>query len=222
MGAEAAMPRPMALKVPFGLLSGAKFGLDWRNHKQLYFGLWEREALLWTKRLTLGARTAIDVGAGEGEYTLFFARLVTISRVVAVEPDPEALNKLLSNLRLNGLDSGRHVEIVTMSAGAADDGATRRLDSMVPGPTLPLMVKVDVEGSEVDVLAGAMRLLRLPDVRILIETHGADLEAQCLTLLAGMGFETRILRRARWRAFVPERRLLSHNQWLVAWKKPLT
>lgn len=215
------MSRPMALKVPLGLLSGAKFGLDWRNHKQLYFGLWEREALPWTKRLTLGARTAIDVGAGEGEYTLFFARLGTMTRVVAVEPDPEALNKLLSNLRLNGMEFGRRVEVVAAAAGAVDDRMSSRLDSMVPMPVSPLMIKVDVEGSEVKVLAGATRLLQLHDVRLLIETHSADLEAQCATLLAGLQFETRMVRHAWWRALVPERRPLSHNQWLVAWKKPL-
>jgi len=220
--AQPVMAMRRALRVPVGLLIGSRFWLAPASQKQLYLGLWEREILGWIRRLSTNARTAIDVGAGEGEYTLFFTRLAVTARIIAVEPDQEALNQLRSNLRLNGIELNGRVEVIAAAAGATDDGMTRRLDSMVARPACPVVMKVDVEGAEVDVLAGARELLRLPDVRIVVETHSAKLESECIARLSSHGFEAVIVRPAWWRALVPERRPLVHNRWLAAWKMPLS
>ncbi len=52
------------------------------------------------------ARDAIDVGANIGLLTVFMARLVSgTSRVLAIEPPPEALRRLRGNIMLNGCDA---------------------------------------------------------------------------------------------------------------------
>jgi hypothetical protein len=95
------------------------------------------------------------------------------------------------------------------------------LDSLMPSIHYPCLIKVDVDGAEVDVLAGARMLNTQPGVRWLIETHSAELEAGCVRQLESFGFTTRIVPNAWWRVLVLETRPIAHNRWLVAWKDSL-
>ena len=48
----------------------------------------------------------IDVGANVGTYTVFVGKLVGPgSRILAIEPQPEALERLRENLALNEIDA---------------------------------------------------------------------------------------------------------------------
>lgn len=51
------------------------------------------------------ARDIVDVGANIGFYSVLGARLTPHSRVLAVEPNPEALRRLAKNLELNGVSA---------------------------------------------------------------------------------------------------------------------
>jgi hypothetical protein len=77
-------------------------------------------------------------------------------------------------------------------------------------------VKADVEGAEADVLRGADAFMRRGGVAWLIETHSAPLEAECLAILRGRGYDPRVITPAWWRVVVPEARPIPHNQWIVA------
>jgi FkbM family methyltransferase len=130
-----------------------------------------------------------DVGAHIGEYTLLAARSVgEAGRVEAFEPQSSIFEFLARNMAANGLDSVKlHTSAVTDYVGAARlaihaDPARSHLcpessaeDSIsVPATSLddffrcsdrtPNLIKVDVEGVERRVLAGARSLLGLaPD-----------------------------------------------------------
>ena len=136
----------------------------------------------------------VDVGANVGSYTVLAA--TTGARVVALEPLPVTYAHLMANVRLNGFE-GR---VQALNAGAGRDDATLRfsadLDAMnhvllhdaVPDAALnvpsyrldgvldgarPLVVKVDVEGWEAEVVAGAEGTLGGTDPRaVLIELTG--------------------------------------------------
>ena len=143
---------------------------------------------------------AVDVGAHVGYYTLLFARLVRPAGVVhAVEPAPANLALLHANLRRL---SRAAVVVHRCAAGAAAGTrdllltelgdtnsffahplapATHRitvpvapLDALVSAPAH--LVKIDVEGAELDVLAGMSNLLAgCPSLVLLVEWNPACL-----------------------------------------------
>jgi FkbM family methyltransferase len=130
------------------------------------------------------AEVFVDVGANVGFYScLARARGVP---TVAIEPLPANVMMLLRNLDANGW---RDVEVFPVGVAAAPDvvtlygaaacaslrpgwaGASRRVGTRVPCSTLDiivgsrfagrrLLIKVDVEGAELDALRGAEQLLR--------------------------------------------------------------
>jgi FkbM family methyltransferase len=162
--------------------------------------------------------TAIDVGANVGVYTITAAlRVGTTGRVIAVEPDADYLPRLRANLERNGLgnaevvvaaagDADGEVELAIAEDRAfssikplvayAGSGATRRvrqqrLDSIwdEAGQPAVAFVKVDVEGAEVEVIAGAERLLQRCRPALVVEVRPEQTEPEVRRRLAALGYE---------------------------------
>lgn len=155
------------------------------------------------ERLDLAGKVVYDVGAFTGAYSLYFSRRVgTSGQVVAFEPQSQSFARLTRNLRDNcitnvlplrvalGAESGaRPIYLLAhmySTASLADAARTplRRcagvtcvepLDSLLGTLALPPpdFVKIDVEGLELDVLAGARATLQRLQPRLLVEVHGA-------------------------------------------------
>jgi FkbM family methyltransferase len=142
-----------------------------------------------------------DVGANIGYVALVAARIVGSSgRVVALEPDADCAAAIRTNAARNDLAS---IEVVEAAAaersGAAElvvvrDRLWTRLASVgdhelgerrvtvrtvalddLDGPP-PTVVKIDVEGAELDVVAGMTRLLRDARPLVICEMHGRNAE----------------------------------------------
>jgi FkbM family methyltransferase len=126
--------------------------------------------------------TVVDVGANVGYYSLLASKLVGPSgRVIALEPNSENCRLLVSSLRLGGITNVELVPVacdratgwayysthVGSNGGLVDDQdllahpgvvvPTFRLDDIVEGPVG--FLKMDVEGAEARVVAGATRLI---------------------------------------------------------------
>lgn len=134
-----------------------------------------------------GFRVA-DVGANIGYILLLFESAVGPGGSVACfEPEPENVAELRRNVEANGFSN---VEIFPVAVGAApgtvslrsglngavaEDGSGDltvsmvRLDDALPGPVD--FVKIDVEGYEGHVLAGAQRLLAEHRPTLFVEIH---------------------------------------------------
>jgi FkbM family methyltransferase len=141
--------------------------------------------------------SVVDVGANIGYNTLHAARLAgPKGRVVAIEPTPDNLAVLRSNVATAGL---RNVAVEPVAAGRTRGtrdlfvrGTVSAVNSLfplscyasvtdvLPVPVVPLdelvdgavdVVKIDVEGAELDVLEGMSRLLRAPRVVLIVEWH---------------------------------------------------
>jgi FkbM family methyltransferase len=157
--------------------------------------------------VTPGA-TVFDVGANLGAYTLLFAQWTGASgKVVAFEPAPASIAGLRRLVALNDLCD--RVEIVEAAvsravgtarfASAGSSGANALVDAAHSGggvitvPTTSLdvfcdthqlqpdVIKIDVEGEELEVLRGARRTLSLPSVQAFLELHPAAWPSRGIT-----------------------------------------
>jgi FkbM family methyltransferase len=173
----------------------------------------------WLARTLLPGDTFYDVGASVGFFTLIGARLVgAYGSVVAFEPLPQTFEYLRRNVALNGFD---HVTVVPTAVGAnvgtarlgspsGDPEQTRLLtgdtevvdpiDSAVTtidawraedDPRVPRVMKIDVEGSELDVLRGAAKTIRETQPLMLVEVHwlGTDFVDYVDSALRPLGYE---------------------------------
>ncbi len=156
-----------------------------------------------------------DAGAHIGFFTLLAARLAgPEGRVVAFEPvaenaavidDAAARSGLTERIEVRqqalGAVSGRERLLVVGESGwshlasrgnVADVTATRDVEVVapddVPGPA-PDVIKLDIEGSEVEALRGAQRLLREVRPVLVIELHGTNAEIAALLGDAGYVLE---------------------------------
>ena len=141
----------------------------------------------------------VDVGAHVGKYALVAARRVgTAGKVVAIEAHPENFRALAGNTRINGFQN-----VFSSSAAAySEDGKrlrlfgqwdaaytlkawhpryisveTRTTDSILAEHNIDSVdwVKIDVEGAEVDVLAGMKKVIaNSPHLTIVIEVSPSN------------------------------------------------
>jgi len=165
-------------------------------------GYWEIWVTQFVARLLQPGMTAIDVGANYGYYTLLFGDAVGAQgRVVAVEPNPRAAALLRETLHLNG--HAGITTLVEAAVGAPDapsahlfvpDGEPKNaaltghealpggetvtvpvlsVDSLVAGFDRVDLVKIDAEGSEVDIIAGMRETIARHRPAIILEFNAA-------------------------------------------------
>ena len=172
---------------------------------------YERDLLEHTRTLLAPGDLVVDAGAYIGNHSLFWAGVVG-ARVLAFEPNRESFAMLEANLALN--DSGGLVTPHSFALGARESRAALRVPDfhnrgntiVEPAPEGPVVVrpldalevptpvrlmKIDVQGMELDVLQGAESTIRRDMPYLYVEaTTGAELGA-LLVLLASWGYVAR-------------------------------
>lgn len=148
----------------------------------------------------------VDAGANIGSYTVLASK-VSGAQTISIEADPDTVEALRRNIRIN--DIGNRVKIVNVAVGAivgivpftigqdtrnrvasAKDTYTRNvtmrtLDDVLEGE-VPNVIKIDVEGFETDVLKGAKKTLDGDGLRAII-IENTDRSAR--DILEKSGFE---------------------------------
>jgi tRNA G37 N-methylase Trm5 len=156
------------------------------------------------------------VGANEGIYTLFFLTRTSARKVFAFEPAADALRLFERNLYLNRLSGDPRLEIVKKFVGNTDKPDCTSLGTFSDAIVSPCLIKVDIDGGEVDLLEGAQKLLRSPGFRWIIEVHSVALERRCIEILREANYRIVVVDNAWWRVLVPELRSVELNRWLIA------
>lgn len=131
-----------------------------------------------------------DIGANVGIYTCFAAEAIDSGRVVSVEPNPNNVARIEDNLSANGLSAETYQYAMMSTPGeltldirqsdttagsygsvAAEGDVTveattgdRLVERDVPEPNV---IKMDVEGAELEVLRGLERAISRDDCRVI-------------------------------------------------------
>jgi FkbM family methyltransferase len=166
----------------------------------IYFGLQEFEQMAFALHSLGPGAVFLDAGANVGSYTVL--ALARGSRVIACEPDPEAMTALRRNVELNSaVDRVKTWEVALgASAGTARLTIGSGTMNQIIGPhesgrdvqmltadavagEIPVtLMKIDVECYEREVVRGAARLLQSPSLNAVIIEGDAD------DLLSAYGF----------------------------------
>lgn len=169
------------------------------------FGVWEPHLTAWMRRRLTPGATLLDVGANIGYFSLLGSHLVgPTGRVVSIEALPATYAQLLANLDRNEAGNVRPLNVaastdhgtLTLYGGEVHNSGTTtsipRDELAVVGqvPAAPLddiltddevaglrLVKIDVEGAELEVLQGMTNTLeRAPeDLEVIVEVSPDDL-----------------------------------------------
>jgi hypothetical protein len=199
-----------------GAFKGIRLDLDLRSNSQMYAGFFERELYSDLARLSRGIRTAVDIGAAHGEYSIYALLKTGAARVIAFEPDPAFIPQLHRNLQLNGLEQNPRFELQTKYLGSVATTDTISADSLADWIQPPCLLKMDIEGGELDVLRASMtRLLSVQGLRWIIEAHSEAIREESLSILKSSGYKTKFIPQAWWRFLLPELRGTKVG-WIVA------
>jgi FkbM family methyltransferase len=182
---------------------------------ELDSGEYERTARKLFVDAVTNAEVVIDVGAHIGSYSLLAARTSPSSRVIALEADPYNAAALAANVR------GTQVQVVAMAASDKVGRSAFRQNLGTVGSSLvdrsgtgpvrvvevetttidaiaqqarSLVMKIDVEGAELAVLAGAVdTITRAGDATLIVELNpkalaaGGNSAADLLAALEALG-----------------------------------
>jgi hypothetical protein len=211
-------PRPMrVLRGPF---RGAVIMMSPRHSVRKIFGIYEHELNDWVERALSAVTRVVDVGANDGYFCFgsaaAFRRRRTAGEIIAFEPQREHVDTLKASMKYCDLGQIRVVEIFV---GSKLMPGTSTLDAIRweqgdPGARDNTLIKIDVEGGELDVLHGASSWLRATN-RFLIEVHLEALGSEILKLFASQEMKLRRIDQSPLPLIGGESRL-QENFWLVS------
>jgi hypothetical protein len=192
--------------------------IDLDHQTGVYLGLYERELHFAVRRLCQAGGGTFDIGAHRGYYALIFAAL-SGARVLCVDESATMCAAIAENARLN-TDLAPLLEVRQAFVCAATVESARRttIDDLAATAFPPHLIKLDIEGGEVDAIEGASKTLREQRPHLIVETHTRELEQRCFVLLRKAGYEPQVIEQRR---FLNEHRS-GENRWLIAKGDPQT
>jgi FkbM family methyltransferase len=161
----------------------------------------EIHAFMEASRALPAGAILLDIGASQGLFALLHCAINPAHRAILLEPSPSAAATAAHAMKLNGFEGRTEV----LLAGAAERpiehhvvedglGFAQLVPAGTPGAVpvpfisvdeeferrgeMPAMIKIDVEGAEMEVLRGAARVVRAGKPILFLELHLDVLEKQ--------------------------------------------
>lgn len=208
--------------VTAGPAAGIRFLISLPDDKGIWTGTYESEFSALIARSVSAGACCYDIGGFHG-YIAGVMAVAGAARVCIFEPNPDNRARLDAMVALNpsrpfevvpvavgAIDTT--AEFSVMSEGSmgklrsssfqrdADSNSTihvavRAIDGMVSTDQVPPpdLIKIDVEGAEVDVLRGGWRTISNRRPIIFLEVHSHALGASCRALLDSLGYSWQAL-----------------------------
>jgi FkbM family methyltransferase len=179
------------------------------------YGQWCEDELETIGALVEPGSTVVDVGANIGSHTVYLARHVgPAGTVVALEPQSFAYGLLAANIATNGFANTRCLRVAAgrtpgkvhlpvldprsasnfgaVAVGAASGTRGTEAVEAITIDALALascaLIKIDVEGMEVDVLAGARETIARLRPVVFVENNTIERSAAILTAVRELGY----------------------------------
>ena len=186
--------------------------------KWFWNGTYEKETCCFLQAIIPPKGVCYDIGANLGYHALVMAEAAENGQVYAFEPIPQVCEILQRNIALNHkLNITIVSKVVTRMAGKIQLGINTFIDQaavkfvaedeshimcenvdyegitldgfVAEGNTFPFLIKIDVEGAEVDVLQGARGVLAQYHPLVLCETHGQAAARGVYEILCEHGYD---------------------------------
>ena len=171
--------RVFSLRVLFGPFRGAIIQASPRHSLRKVFGIYEHELNGWLTEVLPRVARVLDVGANDGYFTFgcaaAFHRLRKSGEIISFEPEREAFSHLNASL---SKQTKNHIKITlnNCSVGSHKRSGLTTLDTVArpdAEASEHTLIKIDVEGAELDVIAGASQWIKASNYFI-IEVHEAS------------------------------------------------
>ncbi len=200
------IPRSAVFPILQGPLRGKKWTTGSGAHG-CWLGSYEYQKQKALQQELKAGDMVYDIGANVGFYSLLASVIVGgAGHVYSFEPSPENLRELRRHLELNRVENCTVLDAAVSSSDGeavfdlsdhrckgrlAASGSLRvrtaTLDGLVSRKEIrpPNLMKIDIEGAELDCLRGASRVIQEFRPVIFLATHGPEIHAACIDLLAG-------------------------------------
>jgi FkbM family methyltransferase len=205
------------VRIARGHAAGMKWRRHHRYVNGYWTGIYELDLQRVLVRELRTGNVFYDVGANAGFFTVLAAKLVgTTGHVFSFEPMPENAESIQEQIDVNSLRQCKLiVEAVSDRSGTASfmqaehnalghlsspggepnalntalSVRTVTLDEFAVSNPFPDLIKIDVEGAETEVLAGARSLLSSPRApKLIVELHGEEKARSVEALLFSFGY----------------------------------
>jgi FkbM family methyltransferase len=177
-------------------------------------GIYETPASKILEKELKDARLFIDVGTHVGYYTLLASKIA--KEIISIEPNPFNYKLLKFNLRINKIKNVYALNIaasnyngetgifipklkgkIATDESRLDNNISRIKIKVVKLDDLllkigknPDVIKIDVEGSEMQVLEGLQEALRKGVKCLMIEVHSEENKAKAISFIKSLGYKT--------------------------------
>jgi hypothetical protein len=193
-----------------------------RNSLRKVLGLYEHELNCWLEAVLPNVSRVLDVGANDGYFTFgcmaAFRRMRKVGEVIAFEPEQQHFETLQKTLEGHTRDVAR-ITLVNALVGSEISTGVTTLDQVrwkagSAEDRTETLVKIDVEGSELDVLKGSTSWIN-PSNYFLIEVHEASFLNTITDLFNRRGLNlTRVAQRPL--PLLGNEKRKGQNWWLVS------
>jgi len=208
---------PVPMRVWRGPFRGARVVLNPRISLRKALGLYEHELNGWLETALGDVSRVLDVGANDGYFTFgcaaAFRRLGVAGEIVAFEAQERHVLELKASVAAQANDRVR-IDVRHALVGARTGGLMFALDDLAVADRSRTLIKLDVEGAEEDVIAGAHSWLT-PDNRFVIEVHRREFIARLQQTFAARGLSLRLIEQQPLPLLGREERAVD-NWWLVS------